>query len=452
MALILALALALGAKELREAGEYPDPVPLQMSGLLGNGTTTYRIPPREARGASYVPGSNVLRLPGGNLRYLPPDAAEPVTVPPGDPGARRAVAASRAWLEKGRVPGATREERRISERALLDLGLLTDSNGATVAARYKRWDYVWPRDASWAAVAFAASGHHEESYEILAFLAEAQKKDGTWHARYEPDGSPVDDGRAPQLDATGWFPWAVWFYGATAPGGEYRAEDLWPAVRRSADAAAGSLGSDGLPPGGPDYWEIPTWKPNLGTSAPLRTGLRSAADLAEDLGHPTEARRYAEAATRLDEAIAREFAPHGYPRTTRPGSGADAAVNFLAPPLAPPDPAVEKAIEAAAGKLRAPNGGMLPGERWRQKPTVAWTPETAFFALSAAGNGDGETADRYLEWLAEHRTSLGSFPEKVDGTGAPTTVAPLGWTNATVLLALLAKEEPLPVPPEPAGP
>ncbi len=448
--LVLALSIGLGAEGLQKARDYPDPVPLQMAGLLGNDGDTYPIPPDKARGAEYLPGSNVLRLPDGNLRHLPPGADEPVTVSPKSPGAKAAVAETRTWLEKGVVPGSTGGERRMAERALLDLRLLADSNGANgaiVAAPYGRWNYVWPRDASWAAAAFAATGHHEESYEILRFLASVQKADGTWEARYKPDGSPVLDGRDPQLDATGWFTWAVWFHAATVSGKKKReTETLWPAVRKAADAATNSLGSGGLPPGGADYWEIPTWKPNLGTAAPLRTGLRSASDLADELGHEAEAWRYEDTARQLDAAIGREFVPHGYPRTTRPGSGADAAVTFLAPPFAPPDPSVEKAVVETAEKLRAPNGGLLPGEKWRQKPTVAWTPETAFFALTAAASGDEEEADRWLGWLADHRTELGSFPEKVDGK-EPEAVAPLGWTSSIVVLALAAKEEPLPIPP-----
>lgn len=445
--LILAVSLGLGAGELRKAKDYPDPVPLQMAGLLGNDDAIYLIPPKEVRGAAYLPGSNVLSLSNGSLRHLPPGATEPVIVPSGDRNARKAVAESRAWLEQGTVPGSNQKDRQMAQRALLDLRLLTDPNGAAVAAPSRRWNYVWPRDASWTAAAFAATGHHEESYKILRFLAAAQKDDGTWEARYEADGSPMLDGRAPQLDATGWFTWAVWFHTVTAPEDmEQKPEILWPAVSKAADAAAASLGPDGLPPGGPDYWEISTWRPNLGTAAPLRTGLRASADLARQLGHDEKAARYADAAFALNQGIESNFAPLGYQRTTRPGSGADAAVNFLAPPFSPPQPDVDNAIDAAAKKLRAPNGGMLPGEKWRQKPTVAWTPETAFFALSAAASGDDETADRWLAWLADHRTELGSFPEKVDGAGDPQAVAPLGWTSAAVLLALTARDHPVPVP------
>jgi GH15 family glucan-1,4-alpha-glucosidase len=426
---------------------------LQVSGLIGGHPShgsAIPISPEEALGAAYLPSSNVLRLPGGELRYLPPGSAEALTVPPDDPGAAAAAAGTREWLDEGTVPGENEVERRISERALLNLLLLTHPNGAALAAPNPRWDHVWPRDASFMAVAFAATGHHEESYEVLSFLAGAQEPDGAWEARYNADGTPVLDGRSRQLDAVGWFPWAVWCWYVT---GGHRAEGrigaLWPATRGAADAAAASLGADGLPPGGADYWEAETWRTNLGTAAPLSTGLRAAADLARRLGHTSDARRYARAAARLGGAIGRGFAPIGYPRTTAARSGADAAVNFLAPPFAPPDPRVEAALADAAERLRAPNGGVLPGEDWPHHPTVAWTPETALFALSAAANGDERSAERWLGWLAAHRTSLGAFPEKVDGQGEPKSAAPLGWTEAIVLLALAAEEDPLPVPPGP---
>jgi glucoamylase len=453
--LVLALVLGLGAdgRAPSEARDYPGPVPLRVSGLIGDhssSATVLPISPDEALGGAYLPSSNVLRLPGGELRYVPPGSPEAVTVPPDDPGAAAAVAETRKWLEEGTVPGHNAVERRISERALLNLSLLTRPNGAALAGPHSRWNYVWPRDASFMAVAFAATGHHEESYRILSFLARAQQPDGAWEARYNADGTPVLDGRSRQLDAVGWFAWAVWYWyvtGGHRGGGQI--ETLWPATRAAADAAAASLGADGLPPGGADYWEAETWRTNLGTAAPLRTGLRAAADLARRLGHASDARRYAQAAARLDGAIESEFAPIGYPRTTVARSGADAAVNFLAPPFAPPEARVGAAIAEAARRLRVPNGGVLPGEDWPHDPTVAWTPETSLFALTASASGDERGAARWLGWLAAHRTTLGAFPEKVGADGEPKSAAPLGWTEALVLLTLAAEEDPLPIPPVP---
>jgi GH15 family glucan-1,4-alpha-glucosidase len=90
----------------------------------------------------------------------------------------------------------------------------------------------------------------------------------------------------------------------------------------------------------------------------------------------------------------------------------------------------------------------LPGQAWRGRGrTVAWTPETAFFALAAASSGERTAAERWLGWLERHRTTLGALPEKVDEAGRPASVAPLAWTCSIVLLALTAQERTLPVPP-----
>lgn len=386
-----------------------------------------------------------------------PPASQATTILPATPGESPGATLpeletgeARAWLDLGEVPGESATERRMAERVLLDMRGLVSANGAAIAAPQPGWDHVWPRDASWMAVAFCATGHHDEAFGILTFLASAQNPDGTWEARYDAaSGAPILDGRRRQLDASGWFPWATWYWYVTAPAADQeRVRALWPAARKSAGAAANSLGPAGLPPGGPDYWERTTWRPNLGTAAPMRTGLRAAADLASKLGQGDDAQSYAAAAVRLDAAIDREFAPHGYPRTTRPGSGADSAVTFLAPPFAPPDPRVEAAVSDAAVRLTLPNGGILPGEAWPHD-RLAWTPETAFFALSAASSGDRA---RYLGWLAAHRTPAGAFPEKVTAGGEPASVAPLGWTNAIVLLALSDENKPLPIPPVPERP
>lgn len=447
--LLIAVFILGAASRVAPSGEYPDPVPLRTAGLTGSGDAVFSVSPETAAGADYLENSNVVELGSGDLIFAPEGADAVVTAPVGDARAREAAlevaADDREWLASGDVPGSGDFERGLAARSLLNLRLLTLSNGASLAAVDENWDYVWPRDASWVAAAFAATGHHEESYDVLRFLADAQGDDGTWEARYRPDGSPVLDGRAYQLDAGGWFAWAVWFHARS--GGE-GAEEFWPEVRRAADASVDSLGRDGLPPGGADYWEIRTARPNLGTSAALLVGLRSASELARDSGNSEEADRYAESARRLDDAIDRRFASNGYTRTTWPTSGRDSAVTFLAPPFAPPDEELMEEIRETEARLTAPNGGIVPGERWPQEPGVSWTAESAFFMLAASASGDTDRADRWMKWLADNRTGLGAFPEKIDTDGSPKAAAPLGWTDAAVLLSLSAGDEPLPVPPE----
>ena len=98
---------------------------------------------------------------------------------------------------------------------------------------------------------------------------------------------------------------------------------------------------------------------------------------------------------------------------------------------------------------------MLPGSDFPGNRTVAWTAETAFFALYLAGAGDRAQSTAILSWLAAHRTSLGALPEQVNARGLPVSVAPLAWTDAVVLLALIAERQPLRIPrhprPEPAA-
>jgi GH15 family glucan-1,4-alpha-glucosidase len=301
---------------------------------------------------------------------------------------------------------------------------------------------VWPRDASFAAAALAVTGHRAEAAEILQFLARTQRPDGTWPARSHPDGRPVTDGRPSQLDATGWVPWAAWL--ASDQGRDRTlAGRLWPTVRAAADIAAGSLDAAGMPPAGADYWERRDHAPTLGTAAALRVGLRAAARLAGGLGHADRRTAWNKAADRLDRAMRARFAPTGYQRYPH-GGGPDAAVTWLGPPFAAPDPAVRAAVAAAWQRLRS-GGGAVPGRPWRGSDP--WTPATASFALAAMAGGDRPAAEARLGWLLDHRTALGAFPERIGREdGAPRSVAPLAWTHALVLLTLVSGEGGVPTP------
>ncbi|WP_371401454.1 glucoamylase [Kribbella sp. NBC_00662] len=338
----------------------------------------------------------------------------------------------------------------LVRHALADLDGLTLPNGALLAGWDGPWRYVWPRDASFVAVARCAIGQYDEALDVLSFLDRVRPSTGRWEARYTEIGGRVDDGRAPQLDSSGWVLWATWFCRA---GDKY-----WEMVRESADQIVGELGPDGLPAPSSDYWERSEKKVTLGTVAPLLTGLRSAVRIAAEQGHPAEAARWRSAADKLSAATDRAFGPD-YPRTPAAatsfvepdvepigiGGGADAIVTVLGPPFAPAREVVSTAIDHAHAVLTQPNGGVTPGESWRADG-VSWTPQTALFALSAAARGDRSTAEDLLRWLDRHRTSSGALPEKVNRDLEPAGEAPLAWTAALVVLAGTALQNPLPTP------
>ncbi|MFG2873673.1 hypothetical protein ACGFYU_01345 [Streptomyces sp. NPDC048337] len=420
-------------------------------GLLSNASAAEGVSPSTAKGARYLAGSNVLRLPSGRWKYLPAGRTTSVVVDSGDPAARLQIAQSRAWLASGRVPGRSPEQRAAAERALLSMRALLQPNGALAAGWTPGWKYNWPRDSSFASAAFAHTGHDAEAYRILRHSAATQREDGTWEARTKLDGSGPPDGRRWQLDANGWVPWATWQWYRAAPraGRPARLAALYPMIRKAADRTAASLRADGLPPGSPDYWELATATANIGTAAPLLAGLNSAADLASEAGRPDDAARWAGAAARLSSGIAAKFAPLGYRRTADGRHGHDSAVAFMAPPFnaAPAD--LPRALDATYAALRLPNGGLTPGN----DPTApwgrdAWTPSTAFFALAWAGTGKPAKAGRVLDWVLSKRNPLGELPEKVNGAGRPASIAPLAWTGAITVLSLVALDgTALPTPP-----
>jgi GH15 family glucan-1,4-alpha-glucosidase len=222
-------------------------------------------------------------------------------------------------------------------------------------------------------------------------------------------------------------------------------------VSRAAGAAEASLTDDGLPEPAMDYWENSARLSTIETAAALRAGLYAAADLAASAGHPGDRSRWGTAAARLSAAISRAFGQTGYLRTPAAGSGYDAAVTLLARPFGPPDRGVSAAVGRTAAGLRIANGGILPGTAWAGNPTIAWTPETALFALYGYANGQPAEADQTISWLAAHRTKTGTISEQVNRDDRPVSVAPLAWTDAIVLLALLAEGQDLPDLPVPGA-
>jgi glucoamylase len=363
----------------------------------------------------------------------------------------KVVSATKDWLAAGSIPGATAAQRDLATRALLDLRLSVEADGAVVAGFYQDWAYAWPRDSSFVIAALAATGHSALAYSALQFLQRMQNPDGTWAARYYPDGSgPVMDGRPAELDAVGWVPWAVWVWATSSPAPP-RAElsQLWPMVTAAANEAVDSVATNGLPQASMDYWEDSSNEQTLGTAAPLLAGLRAAAGLAGMLGDSVDQGHWQAAAEELADAINATFGHTGYQRQPTAGSGDDAAVTFLGAPFVTPSSAVISAAANAQRALTEPNGGIRPGTAWPGATGVSFTAETAMFALFDAGTGQLAASDQVLSWLAAHRTKLGEFPEQISPAGQPISVAPLAWTDALVLLTLLAQQHHLPTTPGP---
>ena len=386
------------------------------------------------------PHSTLRRIPG--TCFLDPTSG---SLPRAHTPTGEEISAARRRLSGSPISGGQRY-RDMAEVALLDIEAVTFPNGATVAAASPYWFYVWPRDASYLAVALTQCNRCREAQRILTYVASMQEQDGTWQARYLPDGSRrVPDDRGTQLDGNGWFLWAVWVLARL--GGAVEIENhLVSAARKATEAAIAAIDHEsGLPRPSQDFWEMDIHEPTLGVAAPLLLALRTGSDLMQSHGDTDLAARASGAARALAATIARKFGPRGYPRRLG-GAGPDASICFLLPPFAPARMDVVAAWRQASADMRVSNGGLRPGTEWEER-TTAWTPQTSLFAVTAAYVGDRREAEALLDWLNARRTRLGSLPEKVTAAGDPAAVAPLPLTGAAVLIALAALDNnSLPVP------
>jgi len=333
----------------------------------------------------------------------------------------------------------------MSRTALLDLHRLRGPGGAVAAGPAGRWNYAWPRDTAFVAVALARTGHQAEAVQALTFLQRVQLTDGGFEARYLLDGSGPPDDRTRQSDGAGWALWAAGE--VTRSSGDARVPAaLRPLVDRATGfALAATDGGRRLPPASPDYWEVEVHRTSLGTVAPLLAGLAASQRMYAALGDSALAQRSGAAASRLRTVMDVRFAG-GWERFGSGGfgggGGLDAAVTFVMPPF---DHSRSVQVTDAWTRFQTdalrPAGGLAPGAGWKSDG-ISWTPETALVAYTAAMSGRREISEHWMDWLNNHRAPGGSLPEKVLAGGAPAGPAPLAWTAALVVLTSAELEAP----------
>jgi glucoamylase len=314
----------------------------------------------------------------------------------------KAAVADRRWLGRARPlgSGAPGWARSIYARSLLVLHALTDRRtGAVAAGARDGWAYVWPRDASAAAIAYAAAGYRPEAEQVTQFLLGLGLKDA---ARFNGDGSPIP-GRAAQGDAIGWVAAA-----AQAAG-----------IIGSAQHAARILSGGGPVPwrDRADYWE----------GAPgdyLGNALAAHANVSEFSRHIWGEN----SDTPPSGGLVRE--------ADDPASGLDSAAAWAVRPFS--QPSLYPAARATLSRLVSHTTpyGITPGEGWAGGEDP-WSAPTAWTAWSLAALGERREALRLMRALRRSATPAGDLPERVDAeTGIPRSTTPLAWSHALAILAL----------------
>ncbi len=340
----------------------------------------------------YLPRTNVLRT------VARVDGAKAVIVREiGGPAEARA---DRRWVARARALGreAPGWARRMYVRSLLVLRALTDrSTGAVAAGVRDGWAYVWPRDASTVAIAFASAGYRPEARRVVHFLLGLDLEAA---ARFHGDGTPVD-GRAAQGDAAGWVAAAARATGLSVP--PQPALD-WKGRADYQEGAAGDYLANAI----------------AATSSTVgEDGVRAL------FGVPGRLSR----------------------RAGDPGSGVDSASAWAVRPF--PHPALFPLVRRSLHRLldeREGRFGIVPSEDW--PGADPWTAPTAWTAWAlaalattrepaASSHRDRRAALRLLGDLRRAATPAGMLPERVGArTGIPRSTTPLAWSHAFAILAL----------------
>ncbi len=106
----------------------------------------------------------------------------------------------------------------LFRRGLLATALHVDGvNGGVIAGFHNgAYPYVWPRDAVYAAITLARTGHLAEAEGVYRWMRDTCYRDfegwgrkGFWKQKYSTDGYVILG--APQIDETAVLPWGVWF-------------------------------------------------------------------------------------------------------------------------------------------------------------------------------------------------------------------------------------------------
>lgn len=333
--------------------------------------------------------------------------------------------------------------------------------------------YVWPRDASYVAMALDEYGYTSLTKKFYEFALSLVCDEGYFFQKYNPDGTYGSTwhpwtarGKKSlniQEDETGIFIYALWRHFEKT-----RDYDLlkraYPVVRRMADFMAKFRDATGLPLESYDLWEE-----RLGvhayTVASVYAGLRAAASFADLLGEEEDSARWLEAARGIKEAAAAHLYDQSlgrFVRTVRLGESGiaerDPTVDASLLGIAllglfePDDPRVVSTVKAVEEKLWVRTVGGLAryeGDYYQRVsadygdiPGNPWVITTMWLARYYALLGQRSRAKELLSWAESVASPAGLLPEQVSPFDrGPVSVQPLAWSHAEYLLAAKALEE-----------
>ncbi|PZE20872.1 glycoside hydrolase family 15 protein [Paenibacillus xerothermodurans] len=372
---------------------------------------------------------------------------------------------------------------RLFKQSLLIVRTQTDMNGAIIAANDSdimqsnrdHYSYMWPRDGALIAYAMTMAGYQGMITPFFHFCANVLSPEGYLHHKYNPDGTvgsswhPYIHSGIEQLpiqeDETALVLYALW-QDFEQHGVIELPQSLYSTlIRRAARFMTSYIDQElNLPKPSYDLWEERYGIYTFTTSA-VYGGLIAAANFCSLFGDEERSSRYRHTAERIKASMLKHLWDEEEQRFIRGlykengqwvkdkthESSVYGVFEFGVLPA--DDYRVVKTMEANRQHLtiKTDIGGVaryyhdyyfqrssdierIPGNPW-----IICTLWIAEWEIEYAKTmEDLEKPRQTLQWVVQHAMESGILPEQLDPfDGGPVSVAPLTWSHATYVLAVV---------------
>lgn len=370
---------------------------------------------------------------------------------------------------------------KLFNQSLLIMRAHASANGAIIASGDSNtlqkgkdtYAYVWPRDASFTALAFTLAGDGSVARSFFAFCNKIISDEGYFMHKYSPDGSLGSswhpwfrNGQAQlpiQEDETALVIYSLWEYYNTTKDLEFIEEIYNSLIKKASDFMV--LYRDprtGLPKESYDLWEE-KWGVTTFSSSAVYGALFVASEFAKLLGKIKNEDTYRRAAREVKDAILRHLYDEKrgcfykmlsfnqdeliYDESVD-ASSAFGVYQFKILPH--DDERLVKALKVTDSALRVKTsvGGVARymGDNYyqidRNTPGNPWfVPSlwSAHYIIDKAKNEkDLESVKEIFRWVLKYSSPSGILSEQLNPhTGEPLSVAPLVWSHAEYVRAVI---------------
>jgi oligosaccharide amylase len=368
------------------------------------------------------------------------------------------------WVARGQDNSLMNLPSRVHDlynRSMLILRSMCSENGAIIASSDSEierlggdtYDYVWPRDASWCAIALDSCGYHEITSKFFDFMFGVLTEKGYFLHKYYPTGmfgstwQPVP---FIQIDQTGIVVHALWNFYETTGDVEFIAQH-WKYASKILDFLVSWRDEESeLPHSSWDLWEERKATCTYSAAA-VYAGLRAGSNLARIVGLEEEASRFESAAQDVKDAILDYLYDPSLGRFLRSLNPRDEAVDssLLAISsfgvLPSSDPRFLGTVKAVEDQLwvKGEIGGLArySGDGYLRVSNELignpWVLTTLYLAICRTDMGDLAGAKQLIEWATRRATPTNLLPEQINAyDGSPIGVLPLAWSHAAYILAV----------------